>query len=547
MSLRTLLLSSLVLTSIASSPAPIWAAADAQDAREFHELLRSVLPPELRNDQHLALAHLIPDAAVISATQADSVEHALERIKSSSLAELTAANQKTSLQPKLDSGDILKRHQITIVLIPGIFGEFIPTRAFEEVLAQPSAERDAFKLKVNAAIENGDSDGRDGSFDLRNLKDSPRPLDELVNVGSLKGEDGQTVARVVLLYTPFMSLESMGNLKQNAEIFNRRLSKYVDLTGAQDLAFVGYSRGAALGLEMLAQAKEQNANWLPDVKAMISLGGVNWGSTLADDTENPNAVTFKAVQEVKKLRAGLDPGSWTATLSAWGTFAANMAFLGPELLKHVKSPSTADLKASPISSGVDGSSVLGLVQMFREHLGLDNPLNDFANNVRRFETLLDAVLDGVGTLTTHARKAWWSTHALPNEVKYYAITAAMANPEASDADRTAFNGKVGYNNSYDDLSLLQNRLDYETISGVSLNDSQVSVAQAMFLPAAEAQLNPANAGLNSAFLGTVGTHHWGLALQVVNAMKDGRTNPFPREALLKALAAKVALDLEGHP
>ena len=123
------------------------------------------------------------------------------------------------------------------------------------------------------------------------------------------------------------------------------------------------------------------------------------------------------------------------------------------------------------------------------------------------------------------------------------MTAAMANPEASELEKSIFDGPLGYSKrSYDDLMLLQNRLDYESLGKISLNDSQVSVAQAMFLPEAAASLNSANSGLKTQMLGTLGTHHWGLALRIVNAMKDGRTNPFPREALLKALAAKVALD-----
>ena len=42
----------------------------------------------------------------------------------------------------------------------------------------------------------------------------------------------------------------------------------------------------------------------------------------------------------------------------------------------------------------------------------------------------------------------------------------------------------------------------------------------------------------------MGTHHWGLALPIVFDMRDGRENPTPREAMLKAMAAKIAFDIE---
>ncbi len=75
------------------------------------------------------------------------------------------------------------------------------------------------------------------------------------------------------------------------------------------------------------------------------------------------------------------------------------------------------------------------------------------------------------------------------------------------------------------------------MTGVSLNDSQVAVYQSLFLPEVIKNLNPQNAGLSMESLGLLETHHWGVALQVVNKMKDGRKNPFPRERVLLALAA----------
>jgi pimeloyl-ACP methyl ester carboxylesterase len=519
-------------------------ASDAHDAADFHELLRSGVSSEMSSDEKLALVHMLPDQDVLAATEASSVEMAIALLKRSSLSKLVKETQSTSPSNGLIADDLLARHPLTIVLVPGIFGEFIPTRAFEEVLAQASVDRDAFKAKVADAIRNNDPNGQDLSYDFHQLKEKPLALNELVNVGTLKDKSGRAIAKVVLMFTPFMSLESMGTLTEHASMFNRRLSKYLALTGPQELAIVGYSRGTDLSLEMLAQAKAQNASWLPSVKAMISLGGVTWGSSLADDTENTSSANYQAIQEVKKLRNSIDPNDVHKTINAWATFGRAMIPIAPKMTSHPKMPESSSLKASPLNSGVDAKSIVGLTKLLWAQFDLAHPIADFAPNVLRFQALIDAALDGVGQLTTRARTEWWASHAIPLSVKYYSITGAMANPEASDVDNLAFNTAIGYNKTYDDLSLLQNRLDYESLSGIALNDSQVSVAQAMILPNAAERLNPLNAGMKSAFLGTVGTHHWGLALRTVNAMKDGRTNPFPREALLKALAAKVALDLE---
>lgn len=520
-------------------------ASGANDAREFHLLLRSLLTPEMKNNA--ALVHMIPDQDVLAASEASSVDEAMSAIKRSSLAKLHQATKADQSLSSLDAEAVLKKRPLTIVLVPGIFGEFIKTRAFEEVLAKPSQERDAFEASVAKAAAAKDTNAEDMTFDIKSLKPKSAKLDKLVHVGSIKDKSGQTVARVVLFYTSFMTLESMGGLKESAAMFNRRLEKYLAMTGPQDLAFIGYSRGTVLGLEMLSQAKEKNAAWLPSVRAMIGLGGVVWGSTLADDTENPESAIAKAVKAIRELRNSIDPNSATTTIKAWGSFLYTIAGLAPKLNEHPVTPNDPNLKTSFLNSGVDSRSLLGLILVAGKSLGLNAPWTGFSENVRRFQSFVDAALDGTGQLTSRARIEWWKTHEIPKSVRYYSMTAAMANPELGETDKLAFETKIGYSKSFDDLSLLQNRLDYESLSGASLNDSQVSVAQAMLLPKVAASLNPANSGLKSITLGVAGTHHWGLALQTVNAMADGRLNPYPREALLKALAAKVVLDLGTEP
>ena len=74
---------------------------------------------------------------------------------------------------------------------------------------------------------------------------------------------------------------------------------------------------------------------------------------------------------------------------------------------------------------------------------------------------------------------------------------------------------------------------------------KVAVGRARFWPQLTALLEPAGPGAvpEARFLGVLGTHHWGLTLPAVNRSRDGSVNPFPRTALLKAIAAQAATDL----
>jgi hypothetical protein len=532
-------------------------AGSAKAAKQFHELLRSAVPAEMASAEKMPFVHMVPDEDVLAASSADSIDSAIESLKKSSLPKLIVRTQKHEKEisgdvSALNADKILAIRPITIVIVPGIFGEFIDTRGFEDVLSLPSSDSDSFKAAVGKALAENNPNASDRTYNTQTREMGVLPLTEVINVGNMRSKAGEPIARVVLLKTPRFSLETMGEADDHADLFNRRISKYLALTGPQDLALVGYSRGTVLALEMLAQAKIKNLPWLSSVKGMISLGGVAWGSTLADDTANPNSATFKAIQHVQKLRASLNPESPIATFKAWGVFFAQMALIVPELLKHNLVVDSADYKVSLVNSGVDIKTMLGIIYGFVvEAFQSTDPLklvttirqdSKFSSNVTRFQALLDSVLAGVGTLTSNSRLEWWKTHTLPTNVRYYSLSGAMARPDASDLEKDAWSKGVGYNSSVDDKNLLQNRLDYEDKSGITLNDSQVSVAQTMILPNAAAKMNPANAGLNDSYLGTVGTHHWGLALRVVTPMADGEMNPFPREALLKALAAKVAMD-----
>jgi hypothetical protein len=215
-----------------------------------------------------------------------------------------AATQQVDLRALTQN---LKQQDLLIVVVPGIFGEFIKGRAFEEVFEKKSTYGTQFKrlLETQTRAMVGDKENcaradvnipvcdvqeqlsrltlEEGSVGAKNV-----PMSDLLNVASIDDDNGNPTAKVLLFQMDGMTLESLGRQKDKAAIFTRRLEKYFQITHSvpKNIAFVGYSRGTAFALEMLAQAKRDNKSWLNNVKALVSMGGVVMGSALADDVIN---------------------------------------------------------------------------------------------------------------------------------------------------------------------------------------------------------------------------------------------------------------------
>jgi len=556
-----------VVLSIASTlQVPGALAAGSRDAEEFHALFRSGLTGELPHS-NMPYVHMLPDEHIQKAAEADSLQAAMDEVKLTSLVKLLE-HTKTSTNSvhALNAEKILTKKPVTIVIVPGFLGEFIENRGFEEVFApidqetataaattnldrgtstQVRDERTAdFLDKIAAAKKVGNGNAVDVRKVVRTIDFEHKvDLSDVIHMGAIKSNDGKILAKVVLFFTKRMSLESIGDLEGPAAIFNRRLAKYLSLTGPQDLVLVGYSRGTPLGLEMLAQAKKQNLGWLASVKAMVSLGGVSWGSSLVDIYDRPSDAK-ESLDSLDGLANVLFPSSiaFPTNTAHWGHFLTKMALFTRDKAKHAEMPAE-EFQGGLFENTIDLGAVGSLAKSVYSELGLTSPFSDYADNINRFKRFTKALVAGIRGMGSNTRIDWWKSHELPKSVQYYTITAAMANPGSRDAEeKTIFRDMgIGYSMSADDKSLLQNSLDYTHESGVPLNDSQVAIAQAMLLPNFAEKLNPANAGLKTSFLGTCGTHHWGLALRKVS-VKTEHANPFPREALLKALAAKVVLD-----
>jgi hypothetical protein len=72
-------------------------------------------------------------------------------------------------------------------------------------------------------------------------------------------------------------------------------------------------------------------------------------------------------------------------------------------------------------------------------------------------------------------------------------------------------------------------------SGMSLNDSQISLDRSPFWPELHQLANPEQKPFESTLLAILGTDHWGMAFPVAFETASGKVNPFPRTLLMKTL------------
>jgi hypothetical protein len=194
--------------------------------------------------------------------------------------------------------------------------------------------------------------------------------------------------------------------------------------------------------------------------------------------------------------------------------------------------------------------VASLIYKFGKTFGLTNPAGDYSNNIKRFKKLIEQATAGVDSMTTATRLAWWNTHTVPAAgITFYSVNASMADPDAGDAEKAFMANHATFSpGSPDDQFLINGyRGMVKASGGVTLNDSQMVPGKSRFWAALAPLLNPAQAPLHAEWLGLLGTHHWGLALQVVSKPTDGALNPYPRVALLEAVAAEVNRGLGSAP
>jgi hypothetical protein len=494
------------------------ASISAQAEIRFVDLLKSLNP-----DKQNVVTELPYSNDLMSAQDIKSAEKIM--IEKQPVFDMNKSKGKVS---NFQIASLLKRKNTTIVIVPGVLGEFIDGRAFEEIFSRPST----YGQKWQELVER--SQIYDERFALEKMATEQVPLGDVVNAASIDDKNGRPLLKLVILKNIFGSLESVGSNQEIAKILNRRIEKYINLTGDKNIVLLGYSRGAPLALEMVTQAQKNKLTYLSKVKAVVSYAGVLFGTALADVTADPNSESGRLLLAVKKLRNELQlsysildrPFARANNTDAISTFVSELAS---------NSDFDANFFLSNARSG-DFKTVAALISKVSSELGLMS-LGDFNGHVLRTQKFIDEIILAVDELKSDSLIKWWSQNNLPSHIKYISIAAAMVDPQNSEVEKEIFDSSVGYNNSLDDMSLINNMRLYKEITGIAMNDSQVALHQSVFLKKTIAQLNPANSKIDFRNLGVLQTHHWGVSLQVVNKMKDERLNPFPREKVLLALTA----------
>jgi hypothetical protein len=521
------------------------ASASQSDAERFRNIFSSLLPAELRPVQDRLI--YFPTPAFCEPARAGTPDGFLDelaaRARQQSPDALYTAGDRHSVAPV--SQECLQAelcaYPMTFVVVPGIFGEFIESRVFEEVFSRDSAFGTEWKHATDRAHRTALS--QDPSFRLRELREVDAPLYDLVSAASLEDTHGKTLVRLLHTNAPFMSLESMRGSDEIAAILVRRLDKVFALTPVPEhIVLLGYSKGACVVFSLAEQA--QSRPWGKRVKACVTLGGTVYGSDLADSVDDPSSVTGQRVRAAKKLYESLavpaeGSESCSASIVAANT-AACLAFLS-DITQTAGLPNTEELKHD--ARVLDPVSLAQVTIRVAHAFGLDKPVAEYRNNVRRFKEFLRIALIGVDELTTRSRLAWWRTHDLPASVRYYCLTASMNDPQTSSLSQQIAASPYAYHlNSPDYRFLLNSYRELRDSQGFRVNDSQMTVQKARLWPDLNKLLNPSQPPLQAHFLGVLATDHWGMALRAVSKMRDGSVNPFPRTTLLQAIAVTIARD-----
>ena len=280
--------------------------------RSFRDLFQSFLKRSLSKKEK-DLFIFTPDLELLQSPTAKNGEEFLEQLEKKFKNKLTSKQYllgtRTKTKPLKFSelNSKLKKSPVTFVIFPGFMSEFIETRTFEEVFRK--SKKSTFYKECDA-------------------KAYPQ-MERDFHISSLDDSRGETQFRALLFNTPRVSLETIGDIRENAKDFKKRLERFSLAMGSapENLVFLGYSRGAMVALDLLAFAHQEKASWLSQVKGMVTLGGVIWGSELADLTEKEGTPNAKEIALLKKLKNELKPtldfhtlqrGSQTLSEYLWG-------------------------------------------------------------------------------------------------------------------------------------------------------------------------------------------------------------------------------------
>eukprot|EP01137_Pigoraptor_chileana_P036347 Opistho-2@31789 len=443
-----------------------------------------------------------------------------------------------------------RENPITIMVFPGIFGEFITHIPFEELFAngRMSAFSRRFReLHATAARE----DRTDGVFDLFAMADVDVSLTEILDIASIDSRDGRALANFVYMRPRMASMETLGSLEENRATYIRRLGKFFRVVGQDigDVFFVGYSRSTPVVMDLVANIAKREAElpWAKKVRGIVGLDGVVWGTPLADCAfaDQPPASECGdlqiAVTQLLSLADALTPNNNRSTVLSntykWGSTLSRIlsTFITGGLPEAMKKYSVVSPSIQATWSGI-------IRKMFFDEFDLGSFAKSYTKNVERFRLLVKKAVNGAMVLTTKARLDWHRANELPSDRAYVAISATQYDPELVgpshiDPKKTSpdyFFLRTCYYQIYD-------------FAKSRLNDGQVPVQRELFSSSIHMSLNAKQTPYKFFWATVVGSDHWGDAFPVAFDTNDKWVNPFPRSVFAKTIANYAAWILAQNP
>lgn len=531
------------------------AEVDLDSSDEFRNIFATLGKDRYSSDELQKILFLPPPSLYEPRPSAPDPKNALTVLQNSTKGLTTEQiyeySKNKPVQIQVDPFQTIReKGPITFLVVPGLFTEFTESFTFNEILANDkSSLTQAYQKTLKA--QGNDALKSDLSFDLGSLADQPKPMADLVKAASFDDANGKALINVVYLNAMRFSGESFGPIDDNAKVYLRRADKYFKLMGMpENLYIVGQSRGAMVVLEMIHQAKAAKPQWYPQLKGMISLVGILYGTPLVDAVVDPKDPLNKVLGRIAKLGRELEVApensSKLASLAIatrnsvrWGAASVEVTASLTQLPRH------AGLKAETIATDVPHlDPALKILKdiAFEEFNFVDPRLENHFSKVQKFKWILNRAVEGVKALSTASRIEWWKTHVLPADIKYFAIGALL--PSATVSSKTMsplLNLKTSYDTRALDYRLLRtNYYDILRYTGNGLNDGQAVVERSRFDPQLQKALNPGQPPLESYYLGIAGVDHWGIGFPVGFRNKSEAHSPFPREILAKSMAVFVS-------
>lgn len=387
-------------------------------------------------------------------------------------------------------------------------------------------------------------------FSLKHLKRISMPISKLFDVTMIN--EGNFVGNVVRLNSPAGSLESLGTIEKTSRTYLRRLDMFfsimTELKGP--IHIIGYSRGAAVALEMITKAKNRMDIhfWALRMKSMISVAGVLYGTPAADAIHVENHIAKLVLDKIVLCARKLDY-SFMGDMGSAGhvlEIAHNTKLFWDLVYGLAKSstsemPDTRMAREFGMGPTIHPQNLAAIArQMLMDMFHLHEPVGDYYENVKTFKILINEIVDGIQGITTKNRLQWWKDNIVPSDVQYYAVTGTMTDPSSMGNLAEIIERDPVY--SVESLDYRTSRSFYYDMirdGNTALSDGQVSVSSSLFWPGLQRHLNELQAPFQTTILGVVTAHHWAIALPNVF---DNVPSTFPREVLLKTIALYVELD-----